>query len=516
MKRLLLAACAIAAVAQNPTTIGITVVNSITGAPIPAVTVVVSGERGGRVWGRTDAGGVFKAQLDTGGSFLLTESRKGYRMSGGATGKSIEIKSGIENSIRVEMLPLGILAGRVVDQFGDPVRSVIVSTEDRVEVPGVGEHYQSSATGMTDDLGEYRVADVGPGKHYVAFEYSSAHIQRTPGVRTRRDVPQTGGLVLYPSALGLDEAQEVEVGAGVTMRLNDVRLNVQPVVTIRGRVKAAPTGTMTTLALERASKLALASFTAIQGVQIDSDGQFKVEVALPGKYVLLASDPSTGKTSKPLTLEIRDKDIAGLELELNTSYELRGRIALEGSGSLDFSKIRLSFGGTPVAIDSEGRFQSSLGGEKGAFFLQQLPAGWYVKEVLIGHKQVTGRVFEVGPGTTDVAITLSSRAARVTVRVEGKPVMGGAMMVVLIPENGPIPDPELLPHAEATDSSGVFVIPTVAPGAYRVFTLDVTNWALVMMPHVLVEKHREMGTLVQVAEGEQKTVVVQAARIPLE
>ena len=56
----------------------------------------------------------------------------------------------------------------------------------------------------------------------------------------------------------------------------------------------------------------------------------------------------------------------------------------------------------------------------------------------------------------------------------------------------------------------------VAPGAYRVFALDATNWALMMMPGVLMEKHRALGTLIQVAEGEQKTVMVQAAKIPLE
>lgn len=532
MKQLLLHAGLIAAglitaataAAQNQTTVAITVVNSVTGAPVPSAIVVIGSELGVRASGRTDAGGVFKASLDTGGSFLLTESRKGYWMTGGAMGKAIEVKSGTENSIKVEMLPLGILAGRVVDQFGDPVRNVIVRTEDRMQSAGAGEYYQSLASTITDDLGEYRMAGVGPGKHYVAFEYNSSNMQRTTGIRVRPALVQTGALVLYPNAISLEEAQEIDFEAGVTKRLNDVRLNIQPAVTIRGMVKApglgagaaAASGAKRYVSLERSSKLELTTYAAAQGGGVDSEGRFKFEVALPGQYLLKASDAGSGKTSKPLTVEVRDRDVAGLELELNISYELRGRIVLDGGGSLDFSKIMLNFGAAPVTIDAGGRFQTNLAGDKGTFVVQGLPAGWYVKEVLIGGKAVSGRVFAVESGTTDVAITLSSRGARLTVRVEGKPAVGHTAVVVLIPETGPMPDVESLPIAEARDASGVFVMPGVAPGAYRVYALDATNWLLVMRPEVLLEKHREAGTLIQVADGEEKTVVVRPAKVTFE
>lgn len=87
-------------------------------------------------------------------------------MAGGAVmGTKIEIKAGAETDVTVEMMPLGVVVSRVVDQYGDPVRHAIVRTEDKMSLPGQDQYYESYASALTDDLGQYRVADVEPGKH---------------------------------------------------------------------------------------------------------------------------------------------------------------------------------------------------------------------------------------------------------------------------------------------------------------------------------------------------------------
>src|SRR4029077_6804867 len=105
--------------------------------------------------------------------------------------------SGTRTEATVEMQPLGVLAGRVLDQYGDPVRHAIIHTEDKMSIPGNDEDYESYSASITDDLGEYRIPEVEPGKHYVAVEYNSASDERERGMRSRYHWPQTGGLTVY-------------------------------------------------------------------------------------------------------------------------------------------------------------------------------------------------------------------------------------------------------------------------------------------------------------------------------
>jgi hypothetical protein len=426
-------------------------------------------------------------------------------------GKTIELKAGTETDATVEMLPLGVLAGRIVDQYGDPVRHAIVRTEDKMNLPGRDQYYESYTSALTDDRGEYRVADVEPGMHYLAVEYSSAHEELVSGTHSLYRWPETGGLVLYPDATAIEQAQQIEVKAGQTIRLNDIRLKIQRAVTISGRIKPAPSGNGPSLSLQRTLQLGLATSPMTQGGGSEPDGTFKMEI-LPGTYVLTASDPKTGKVSKPLTLDVREKSITNIELELSSGYEIRGRITVDGTERADFSKLLLNFGGPQVKVDTNGMFQTNMTGGKGIYRLQGLPEGWYVKDVLLAGQRITARQFEIEPGTSDLAFVLSPRGGRVEVTLEA--AAGGLqpVMVTLLPESGAIPDAESALHSEP-NASGKFILPAVPPGSYRVFALDASNWVLAMRPDILLEKHRAGAPLINVSEGERKALVVPLSKL---
>lgn len=89
------------------------------------------------------------------------------------------------------------------------------------------------------------------------------------------------------------------------------------------------------------------------------------------------------------------------------------------------------------------------------------------------------------------------------------------VVVALLPEHGEIPEVESTLNAKPNEA-GRFVLQAVPPGSYRVFTLDASNWALLMRPDILMEKHRAAATLISVAEGESKAFVVSPSKIPLE
>ena len=244
----------------------------------------------------------------------------------------------------------------------------------------------------------------------------------------------------------------------------------------------------------------------VQGARSEANGSFKIS-ALPGPYVLTASDAKTGKTSKPLMLEVTDKDITDLELELVTSYEINGRFIIEGQERIDFSKLELNFGGSPVKLDASGSFKANLARNKATYILQGLAEDWYVKDVVLGGRSIAGRQFEVEAGSTDMVITLSPRGARVEITVERSGDRLQPVYLVLLPEHRPLPDVESILHAQA-QPSGKFTMHAVPPGSYRIFTLDASNWEVLFRPDILLEKNRQSAPLIDVAEGENKNITV--------
>ena len=480
------------------------VVNSITGAPITGANVVVEAANNETIWGRTDVGGLFAGHSKSTGKQMLVVTRKGYRMMGtGLMGTLMNIDPAGENNTTVQMLPLGVISGRVLDQYGDPVRHAEVHALQKGELPGQGEYFQGFSAGTTDDRGEYRIADVEPGRYYIAAEYRQ---------NNQAQQPEIGGFVLLPDVTDIGSAQQVEVSAGAATRVNDLHLKMQRAVTITGHVKPAPLKETNNLMLRRGGVALGLNMSALQGGSSGADGSFALHV-LPGTYILSASDQKTGKVSKEVTIEAQDKDVANIEVTLDSSYEINGRIIIDGPEVLDFSEIRLNFLGGRVKISGDGSFHANAFDGKALYMLQRLPEDWYVKEVTVGGQHLTGGQFELRPGTNEVSFTLSPRGARVEVtRPSTGNMLDLAFAVMLLPEDGPVPDPESMVHAEL-DQSGKLVAYGVPPGSYRLFALDATNFALIFDPKTVMEKYGKAAPLVTVAEGEHKSIVVPLTKI---
>jgi hypothetical protein len=193
---------------------------------------------------------------------------------------------------------------------------------------------------------------------------------------------------------------------------------------------------------------------------------------------------------------------------------VRGRISVDGIEQLDFTKLQLNLG-VPVKIEGSGFFEANLtSGKVDHFALQNLPDGWYVKDTRVAGEKITSRQLEIEPGTSDMAIVLSPRAAHIEL---GLQIAAGSlppMAVFLLPEDGPIPDIDSVPRSEPDEASGRFIFHSVPPGSYRIFTFDSSNWTLALRPDLLLQRYRAMAPLVTVSEGEHKNMVVPVSKLP--
>jgi hypothetical protein len=71
-----------------------------------------------------------------------------------------------KEGIRLNLSPLGAIAGKVTDQDGQPLRAVNVLARS-VRIMGGMRQTNTDDTAITDDRGIFRVWNLLPGKYYV-------------------------------------------------------------------------------------------------------------------------------------------------------------------------------------------------------------------------------------------------------------------------------------------------------------------------------------------------------------
>jgi len=96
--------------------------------------------------------------------------REGYRLEGGATEETLELKPGDRlDNVQFRLTQAGTILGRVTDENGEPVMGV----EMDALVPGVFKrdvvmYADAGRFAMTNDLCEFRLYGLPPGAYYLA------------------------------------------------------------------------------------------------------------------------------------------------------------------------------------------------------------------------------------------------------------------------------------------------------------------------------------------------------------
>src|SRR5689334_7261654 len=177
---LVLAVVACAQQPENKVVLHGTVV-SITGEPVKKaeVTLQPSDGRSSPVYSiASDAKGQFSfANLDS-GRYMVTALRAGYvgdempRRSK-RPGTYIAISPGQEPlSLTLRLTPQGKVVGRVLDEDGDPLANAYVQLVGFRYIRGKRQLTPLGAE-RTDELGEYRLSGIVPGRYYIVASYQS-------------------------------------------------------------------------------------------------------------------------------------------------------------------------------------------------------------------------------------------------------------------------------------------------------------------------------------------------------
>ena len=441
------------------------------------------------------------------GRYTLRADRPGfigaaYRPSSG----TLTVGPGqVLNDIRISIVPQGVIAGRVLDEDGDPTTDVRVQAMRWGYINGAKRMMGFSNT-TADDQGNFRLSGLVAGK-YILYADSNRMIPFNPS----KDAYVT---TYFPNALDLNEATPINLTPGAEVTGTEIRLRKMRVFRVRGKAvdgNGAPVRNMALALLPKNANPQAMSLN--RNITISRDGSFDFRNVMAGSYFIEpatnvmfgpmdANDAPPKKLFGRFAVTITTEDLSDLVVMLGPGAIVTGAIATEG-GDSPAPKDQQPTGAKPPALPTvrlnPDNFSSSPysahASADGTFEIQNLapdryrvevsgaPDGVYVKSVRFGNEDVTYGVLDLSAGGGALDIKLSAQAADVSGIVRsasGEPVTGA--QVTLAPSSAELAASMQFIRVAGTNSEGKYSIKNLPPGEYRLLAWQDADMSLVNDP----------------------------------
>jgi protocatechuate 3,4-dioxygenase beta subunit len=472
-------ALALAQTADDRCVIEGQVLNGATGEPLKKVAVLLQNldnkSRDQLSTAVTGSGGQFALKDIEPGRYQLSADRNGFLRQGyGSHGQDREpttltLGPGQRmQNIVFKLTPQAVITGRVVDEDGEPVANVAVQTLRNGYMQGKRQLMPGVAA-QSNDLGEYRIHGLSPGKYYVT---ATVHNQLSMALTTAEE---TYLPVYYPGTTDIATAIPLDVSGGSEMRGIDLTLRRAQTVRVRGRIPDLPRGTAVRL-IPRGSPLVFMGGGQVG--QINSpEGDFEIRGVTPGSYVMVVDS----HRSIHLAVEVGNAGVDGITVAIPPPANIQGQIRLDGQGEINFGALQVSLQlrdpmpvgtpGGPVKPDGSFTFENETS-ERYDVSVRFLPAGYYLKSARLSDQEVLESGFTTSGGTAKLDLVISSAGGQLDgVVTDGKQQPAKAATVALIPEAERQSRLALFKIA-ATDQNGHYSIQGIAPGSYKVYAFE--------------------------------------------
>jgi protocatechuate 3,4-dioxygenase beta subunit len=471
----------------------------------------------------TNAGGRFELKGIDPGRYRLTVSRVGFvtqeygQKKSDGPGAVLALRPGQElKDLLFRLIPSGVIAGRILDEDGEPLPSVNVTAAREVYSDGK-RALSTGATGETNDLGEYRLFGLSPGRYFVSAVYP--RWSRFAGNEDSADSEhgqQGYAKMYYPGTADAGKASSIDLKGGEEVPSIEILLRKVFAYRIRGRVYNQIThkpGIGTNLLLM--PKTNRREWDSVQPANVEKqDGSFDIPEVLPGSYVLTAFWFDEGKIySTRVPVEVGNADVDGVAVTIAPGMNISGQIIWDGKPALE--KDELTVRTTPANLNlgfqgitrvtqgnlftlkdiGEGTYHADVAGES---------KDCYIKDVQYGASSVLEDGFTVVRGApATIEITISSHGARVQGAVsdaDGLPVTG--VWVVLVPE-AKYRTQHRLYKMQTTDQYGRFDLRGISPGDYKLFSWEEVEMGAWEDPEFL-KPFEDKGVKIGLQEDDQK------------
>jgi Carboxypeptidase regulatory-like domain len=482
----------------------------------------------------TDAGGRFDLKGIDPGRYRLVVHRDGFvtqeygQKKPDDPGAILTLRAKQEmNDLLFRLIPSAVIGGRVINDDGDPLPWVQVSALREVYAGGK-KTLSSETTVPTNDLGEYRLFDLHPGRYFIRAEYRPGERITGRGEWQSRDddgAPRGYVPMYYPSGTEPARAATVAVKAGEEIPALEILLRRVEVFSVRGRVyntTSRRSNSNYNVSLSPRDSDGWLSLPQREAIVDYKYGTFTIRDVLPGPYILSALWFDEGKRYQAYqSIDVGNADVEGVGLTLQSGMSLSGRVAWDGQPTSDTSRLTVYLGGAENMYGYGGQATVT---PPWTFVLNDVHdstyrvgvAGLcndcYLKALRYGGAISPEDTFTPARGSNaPLELTISSKGARIRGSVvDADNLSAVGVWVVLVPDEAHRGSRRLYKSA-STDQYGRFELRGIVPGDYKLFSWEEAESGAWEDPE-FVREFEAKGEKISLQEGDQKTLDLTAIR----
>jgi len=496
------------------------VVKATTGEALKKITVSINPLAEGREprSATTDTSGRFAFTGLEPGRYMLSASGNGYsqqiygQRKGSSAGKVFTLTPGShEKDLAFRLMPLAAITGTVYDEDGDPVLNANVQI---IRLSRPGSHSQMYPVGgaQTNDLGQYRIFGLEPGRYLVCATLRQQN--RLPDSSDETYLP-----TFYPNASDPGQATPISVQPGDDISGIDVDMRLVHAVLVSGQVICAGVskslqGVYVSMEPRETSSGGF-PYTNYGGPVRDAKGNFEIPGVPPGAYWMSAGWYDENRSySGRAAVEVGNSNLDNVTLVIGPALQLRGRVRTRSDGELNFTNLNVwlqsidsSMGGAAAQVNAdgtfvlenvpEGTFRPRIGG---------FPEEFYVESVRAGGSDVLGPGLTVTRGqpmgSLEIVLSRDGGSVEGTVLHDQNP-FGGAL-VVLVPDP-PNRNRDELYSFKTADPLGRFSLLGLPPGDFKLFAWEPREGLEFNDPD-LIKDYEDRGTRVHIEARQHQNV----------
>lgn len=400
-------------------------------------------------------------------------------------------------------MPQAVFYGKVVDDQGDPLMGVEVGVLAAHVVDGKFA-YQRSGGGMTNDLGEYRVAGLTHGKYILC---------PTP---VNGAVPGEGLTVMltgtcYPGPVEGGSANAMELEAGRETKV-DFTLTEAPVAHVRGTISGIPDGRG--VGINLVPRTVIGGAGGVVGTPV-REGRFDFRAG-PGAYMLTADYFEAGKhLYARVPVDVGSSDVENVAVSMESGFALAGTARIDSQSQQSANKPNFGINlrpSDPHNPAGQARWET----DRTSFvFADMLPGSYrldatppppyYLKSATLAGQDILNGEFTLAPGAGPIEMVLADDGGSIegdVVDGDGQPTSGGVMAV----RSGKA-------AIVMASVNGHFKLQNLAPGEYKVYAWDDTS----QVPYAeddWMKRYAGSGADVTISSGQSSQIKLTLQTVP--